>query len=135
MSRILLVDDDPNFLALLAAFVRERFPALELVCERDPLRGLAAIAADLDLLLLDLEMPGLDGGRMLAYALEKGLSKNRIVILSGRDAEYLHRRFPMGRCLAVLNKHEVRQRAVLEMIFASLEQKRLATGAGCSGGQ
>lgn len=133
MSRILLIDDDPLFLGLLSGYVRERFPTLELVCERDPLRGLAAISADLDLLLLDLEMPGLDGGKMLAYALEKGLSKNRIVILSGRDAEYLHRRFPMGHCLAVLNKHEARQRTALEMIFASLERKRAAANSCCAG--
>lgn len=129
MSRILVIDDDPTFLKLLTDYVRERFPALELVCERDPLRGLAAVSADLDLLLLDLEMPGLDGGKILAYALDKGLSKHRIVILSGRDAEYLHQRFPMGRCLAVLNKHEVRQRAALDMIFSSLQEKRLRRNA------
>jgi len=29
----------------------------------------------------------------------------------------------MGSCLAVLNKHEVRQKAVLDMIFSSLSKK------------
>jgi len=52
-----------------------------------------------------------------------GLSKNRIIILSGRDADYLHQRFPMGSCLAVLNKFEARQKAVLDMIFNSLQRK------------
>jgi hypothetical protein len=51
------------------------------------------------------------------------LSKNRIIILSGRDAEYLHERFPLGSCLAVLNKYEGRQKDVLDMIFKSLQQK------------
>jgi hypothetical protein len=51
------------------------------------------------------------------------MNKNRIVILSARDAEYLHQRFPMGSCLAVLNKFEGQQRTVLDMIFKSLQQK------------
>jgi hypothetical protein len=70
-------------------------------------------------------MPGLDGSKILSYAVSKGLSKNRIVILSGRDAEYLHQKFPMGSCLAVLNKYEGQQRDVLDMIFSSLQQKSL----------
>jgi CheY-like chemotaxis protein len=89
----------------------------------EPLKCLAAVTNDLDLLLVDLEMPGLDGTKVLSYAVSKGLNKNRIVILSGRDAEYLHKRFPMGSCLAVLNKYEGQQRNVLDMIFKSLQQK------------
>ena len=45
------------------------------------------------------------------------------VILSGRDADYLHQCFPMGSCLAVLNKYETRQRAVLDMVFGALQRK------------
>jgi CheY-like chemotaxis protein len=86
-------------------------------------QGLAAINANLGLLLVDLEMPGLDGSKILSYATGKGLNKNRIIILSGRDADYLHQRFPMGSCLAVLNKYEVKQKAVLDMVFDSLQQK------------
>ena len=65
----------------------------------------------------------MDGSKILAYATSIGLSKNRIVILSGHDADYLHKRFPMGSCLAVLNKHEGKQREVLDMIFNSLQEK------------
>ena len=87
------------------------------------MRALAAITPDLDLLLVDLEMPGIDGSKVLAYATAKGLDKRRVIILSARDADYLHQRFPMGSCLAVLNKHEARQQAVLDMVFNSLQQK------------
>lgn len=87
----------------------------------DPLKGLAAIRDDLDLLLIDLEMPGIDGGKLLSYATGKGISRNRIIILSGHDAEYLHKRFPMGNCLAVLNKYEARQKEVLDMVFRSIQ--------------
>ena len=123
MGNILIIDDDQAFLKFIKAYIDERFPCLDVKTYKDPLHGLAAINTDLDLLILDLEMPGLDGGKILAYAVDKGISKTRIIILSGRDADYLHERFPMGSCLAVLNKHEVKQRAVLDMVFNSLHIK------------
>ena len=70
-------------------------------------------------------MPGLDGAKILSYAVSRGLSKHRIIILSGHDAEYLHDRFPMGSCLAVINKFEAQQENALDMIFNSLQQKDL----------
>jgi CheY-like chemotaxis protein len=121
-----LIDDDAAFLKLLEEYVEERYPGIEVMTCNEPLKCLAAVTNDLDLLLVDLEMPGLDGTKVLSYAVSKGLNKNRIVILSGRDAEYLHKRFPMGSCLAVLNKYEGQQRNVLDMIFKSLQQKSAA---------
>ncbi len=123
MQKVLMIDDDQAFLDYIEAYVDERYPSLDFTTCLDPIRGLAAITADLSLLLLDLEMPCLDGGKLLTYAVAKGVRRSKIVILSGRDAEYLHKRFPMGSCLAVLNKHEVRQKAVLDMIFSSLHGK------------
>ena len=123
MGKILLIDDDAAFLAILRTYVEERYPGLEVLTCNDPVKCLAAISDKLDLLLVDLEMPGLDGSKVLAYAVSRGLSKNRIIILSGRDAEYLHDRFPMGSCLAVLNKYEGQQKKVLDMILNSLHQK------------
>ena len=126
MGKILLIDDDAAFLKLLEEYVEERYPGLHVLTCNDPIKCLASITDRLDLLLLDLEMPGIDGAKILSYATSKGLNKNRIVILSGRDAEYLHQRFPMGSCLAVLNKYEGRQRDVLDMIFISLQKKSAA---------
>jgi CheY-like chemotaxis protein len=123
MGKILLIDDDAAFLKLLEEYVKERYPGLHVLTCIDPIKCLVSITEDLDLLLVDLEMPGIDGAKVLSYAVSKGLSKNRIVILSGRDAEYLHKRFPMGSCLAVLNKYEGKQRDVLDMIFNSLQKK------------
>ena len=123
MKKILLIDDDCLFLKFLTEYVNDRYPNLEIAAFDDAFKGLAHINTDIDLLLLDLEMPGMDGGKVLAYAKEKGLDKSRIIILSGRDADYLHKCFPMGECLAVLNKHEVRQKAVLDMILNALQNK------------
>ena len=127
MGHILLIDDDAIFLKRLEEYVTERYPALHVVTCSDPIRCLASITVDLDLLMVDLEMPGLDGAKILAYATSIGVNKNRIVILSGRDADYLHRCFPLGSCLAVLNKYEARQQEVLDMIFSSLQKKGLNT--------
>jgi DNA-binding response OmpR family regulator len=123
MKKILIIDDDRLFLEFLTSYVHERYPDLEISAFSHSLQALAQINADLDLLLLDLEMPGLDGSKLLAYALDKGLDKSRIIILSGREADYLHKCFPMGVCLAVLNKHEARQKVVLDMVFDSLQKK------------
>ena len=51
------------------------------------------------------------------------MSKGKIIILSGRDADYLHKKFPMGECLAVLNKSEAKQKAVFNMILDALQKK------------
>ncbi len=126
MGKILIIDDDPAFLKLLQQYVQEHFPELDLKACSDPVLCLPSITTDLDLLLVDLEMPGLDGSKILAYATGAGVNKNRIVILSGRDAEYLHKRFPMGSCLAVLNKYEGKQKEVLDMIFSSIRRKSQA---------
>ena len=123
MSKILLIDDDAAFLKLLENYVEESIVPTALLTCNDPIKCLASISQDLDLLVVDLEMPGLDGTKVLSYALSKGLNKNRIVILSGHDADYLHACFPLGSCLAVLNKYEAQQRTVLDMIFKSLEDK------------
>lgn len=123
MRKVLIIDDDKAFLAFLENYVSQRCPNLQVQTCLNPVQGLAAIDADLDLLLVDLEMPGLDGSKILAYATARGLNKNRIIILSGRDADYLHQRFPMGSCLAVLNKYEAKQKAVLDMVFDSLQKK------------
>lgn len=124
MGTILLIDDDAKFLDFMQAYLRERYPRLSVTACDDPVACLRKITTDLDLLLVDLEMPGLDGAKVLSYATSIGLSKNRVVILSARDADYLHDRFPMGSCLAVLNKHEAKQKEVLDMVFSSLERKR-----------
>ena len=61
MKKVLIIDDDQLFLNLLTDYISERYPNLEILAFDNALQGLAHITADLDLLLLDLEMPELDG--------------------------------------------------------------------------
>lgn len=124
MGRILLIDDDKAFSGFLAGYIRESFPLLQVEVCNNPVAALQRIkAGGYDLMLIDLEMPALDGMKLLNFATQAGMDKNKIVILSGRDANFLHDLCPMGRCLAVLNKFEARQKAVLDMIFSSLHKK------------
>ncbi len=124
MGKILIIDDDVAFSLFLSNYIRESYPLLQVETCTNPLRALAAVKKKgLDLLIVDLEMPMLDGNKIYRYATEAGIDKSRIIILSGRDAEYLHEHFPLGTCLAVLNKYEAKQKAVLDMIFNSLQSK------------
>ena len=124
MGKILIVDDDEAFANLLAASMRESYPLLQVEVCTDPLKSLKIIqGGGFNLLLIDLEMPVIDGTKIYKFATDAGFDKKRIVILSGRDADYLHEHFPLGSCLAVLNKYEAKQKAVLEMIFTSLQKK------------
>lgn len=124
MKKILIIDDDVAFSTFLANYIRESYPLLQVEICTDPLKSLKAVKeGGADLMLVDLEMPTLDGAKIFRYATQAGFDKNRIVILSGREAEYLHEHFPLGTCLAVLNKYEAKQKAVLDMIFKSLQKK------------
>ncbi len=124
MGKILIIDDDEAFSSVLSNNITNYYPLLHVETCTNPVQALAAIKkGGLDLLLIDLEMPTLNGVKLFSFALDAGVSKNRIVILSGREAEYLHDHFPLGTCLAVLNKYEAKQKAVLDMIFSSLQRK------------
>lgn len=124
MGKILLIDDDPIFTRFLGDYIAQEYPLLTVDVCNNPLEALAAIRKNpYDLILIDFEMPTMDGRKLMNFAVQSGIEKRRIVILSSRDADFLHEQCPMGSCLAVLNKHEVRQKAVLDMIFSSLSQK------------
>jgi len=123
MKKILYIDDDTAFLKTFERHVRERFPNIEPLTCQDPVKALGMIDPSLDLLILDLEMPKLDGKKVLTFAIGMGLDKKKIVIISSREANYLHDLIPMGECLCVLNKHDVSQQKVLDMVLDSLQKK------------
>lgn len=130
MGNILIIDDDPGFTSLLATYIHQICPLLKVAICNNPLSALALIKrGDNELILIDLEMPALDGMKIYKYATEVGVKKNRIVILSARDPNYLREFFPMGSCLAVLNKFEARQKEVLGMILKSVQSKLCSISA------
>jgi DNA-binding NarL/FixJ family response regulator len=124
VKRIVIVDDHPAFLTHWKAFLEKRYgEKVTVETYEDPLHALKAIRDDIGLLMLDLEMPNLDGKKLLEYAASKGVDRRRVVIASARDADHLHALFPAGDCLAVINKEEPAQQAVFLMILDSIMRK------------
>jgi len=123
MKKVLLIDDDELVLKMFVERVRERYPEIEPITCQDAVKALELIDPSLDLLIIDLEMPKLDGKKLLNFAKERGVDHKKIIIFSSREAEYLHQLIPMGECLCVLNKHEIRQQKVLEMVLDSVSKK------------
>ena len=125
-----MIDDDRAFTEFLAGYIHNAYPLLQVDICNSPVTALNSIlAGGYDLLLIDLEMPAMDGLKLLSFATRSGMDKNRVVIISGRDADFLHELCPMGTCLAVLNKFEARQKTVLDMIFISLSRKTASRSA------
>ncbi len=124
VKRVVIVDDSEAFCRVWADFFRGRYPdRVAVETYSDPLAALREVRPDIGLLLLDLEMPGLDGAKFLEFAAAKGVDRRRIVIASARDADYLHELFPAGRCLAVINKEDPPQQAAFLMILESVMRK------------
>jgi DNA-binding response OmpR family regulator len=124
VKRIVIVDDDTPFLEHWKAFLEERYAGqVSVETCADPLQALKIIRDDIRLLMLDLEMPNLDGKKLLQCAVQRGVDRRRIVIASARDADYLHGLFPPGECLAVINKQEPAQQAAFLMILDSVMRK------------
>jgi two-component system OmpR family response regulator len=83
-ARILVVDDEPNILELLAASLR--FAGFEVQTATDGTAALeTARTYGPDLLVLDVMMPGLDGFGVLR-ALRGGGSRTPVLFLTARDA-------------------------------------------------
>ncbi|MCC6399577.1 MAG: response regulator transcription factor [Flavobacteriales bacterium] len=80
MARVLIADDDPLSADLLAAHTRKLMPSAEVVLAADGTAALARLQeAPVDLLFLDLDMPGISG-RELLEATDPGCP---VVIVTG----------------------------------------------------
>lgn len=124
MCKILLIDDETAFTDYLTGYVNRQHPGISMAVCNDPLKALRLLQQNsYDLVLIDIEMPVLDGRKLLHFSQQAGVERSRIVMLSGHTADHLHEICPAGSCLAVLNKFEARQKEVLDMIFASLSAK------------
>lgn len=123
-KRIVIVDDSEVFCRAWQEFLQFRYPGqVRVEFYLDPVTALPQVRPDIALLLVDLEMPVLDGKKFLAFAAAKGVDRRRAVVVSARDAEELHRLFSTGECLAVINKEDPPQQAAFLMILDSVMRK------------
>jgi len=85
MTKILLVDDDPDFRAILKKSLTSK--GYEVVTAGDGVRGLQAVMdLPLDLILLDLHMPHRDGLETLRL-IRAVQAQAKIMILTGYMSE------------------------------------------------
>ncbi|MFZ2493101.1 MAG: response regulator [Thermoanaerobaculia bacterium] len=122
-KRIVIVDDSPAYCDLWSNFMAERYPQAAVETYRHPYDALPKIDASIDLLIVDLEMPGMDGKKFVDYARNKGLPAKRIIVTSSHSADVLHERFRIGETIAVLNKTEAKQQEAFLMILDSVMRR------------
>lgn len=124
MKRIVIVDDSPAYCDLWSNFINEAYPGLAVVeTYSHPYEALPKIDANIDLLIVDLEMPGMDGKKFVEFARQKGLPARRIIITSSHSADELHERFRIGETIAVIQKTEAKQQEAFLMILDSVMRR------------
>lgn len=124
MKRVVIVDDSAAYCELWARFIEQRYPGKAAVeTYNHPYDALPKVDASIDLLMVDLEMPGMDGQKFVEYARQKGLSSKHIVVTSGHPAEVLHGLFTIGETIAVINKTDPKQQEAFLMILDSVMKR------------
>jgi CheY-like chemotaxis protein len=123
-KRIIIVDDSVSYCDMWADFIRDRFSDIaDVETYSHPYDALPKIDASIDLLIVDLEMPGMDGKKFVDYARQKGLSPRRIIVTSSHSADELHQRFRIGETIAVINKGDAKQQEAFMMILDSIMRR------------
>ena len=136
-ARLLVVDDEPNILELLAASLR--FAGFEVHTAANGTQALARAASMApDLVVLDVMMPGLDGFEVVRRMRQDGIH-SPVLFLTARDAvedritgltlgadDYVTKPFSLGevvaRIRAILRRAGMAVEAGSEMlVFADLE--------------
>ncbi|HEY5610361.1 MAG TPA: response regulator [Thermoanaerobaculia bacterium] len=123
-KRVVIVDDSVAFCDLWSNLMEERYGDRAAVeTYRHPYDALPKIDDSIDLLICDLEMPGMDGQKFVKYARERGVLPKRIIVMSTLPADELHERFRIGETIAVINKTEPKQQEAFLMILDSIMRR------------
>jgi CheY-like chemotaxis protein len=123
-KRVVIVDDSNSYCDLWSNFMMERYPDTAAVeTYSHPYDALPKIDDTIDLLIVDMEMPGMDGKKFVEYARQKGVPPRRIVVTSSHSSDELHERFRLGETIAVINKTEAKQQEAFLMILDSVMRR------------
>jgi CheY-like chemotaxis protein len=121
--RIVVVDDSELQCAMWKMALERRFgDRVSIETYSDPRIAVENLSPDIQMLLLDWEMPGLDGRAVLEEARRCGVDLKRIVIASAHSADRLHEVFDSTGCLAVIEK-EPQQLAICAMILDEIVER------------
>ena len=120
----MVVDDSPFQCPALRRMLEQRYgERVQVETYVDPVQAVERLDPGIGLLLLDWEMPGLDGAAMLEEARRRGVDFKRVIIRSGRHADELHRQFDGRGCLCVIEKGEQEQQAAFLMILDGIVRR------------
>ncbi len=120
----MVVDDSAIQCAVWRTLLEERYGSRASVeVYTDPAEAVSQLGTDIHLLLLDWEMPELDGKQVFEAAREAGVNPKRVIITSSYPATLLHREFDHLGCLAVIEKAEPEQQAAFLMILDSIMRR------------
>jgi len=121
---VVIIDDSPLQCAAWRQLLERRYGARAAVeIYSDPTAAVEKLGADVHLMLLDWEMPAMDGEAVLEAARRGGVNLKRVIITSSHPAEKLHQVFDRSGCLAVIEKAEPEQQAAFLMILDSIMRR------------
>jgi CheY-like chemotaxis protein len=123
--RAVVIDDSALQCAAVRQLLERRYgERVRVETYVDPVAAVARLDPSIGLLLLDWEMPGLDGAAMLEEARRRGVDLKRVIIRSARHADALHERFDGRGCLCVIEKGEQEQQQAFLMILDGIMRRR-----------
>jgi len=86
---VLIADDDPNMVRLLQRMLRNQPALQEVIVAHTGSEALAQLTVRrVDLVLLDLVMPDMDGLQLLRQMAERGLANIPVIVISGHAQDY-----------------------------------------------
>lgn len=123
-KRVVVVDDSATQCAAFRKFLEERYPGkVRVETYTDPKQALQVLGSNVHLLLLDWEMPEMDGKVVLEEAVMRGVNPKRIIVTSAHPADRLHEVFDTTGCLCVIEKNEPEQQAAFLQILDSIMRR------------
>lgn len=122
---LLVVDDEPDILSTVQAFLEAAIPGATVRAFQSAAPALRAFAAgDVDLVLSDLKMPGMDGLQFLAKARAQAEDVPRILMTAYPDTDLAIRAINEGRIHHFLTKPL--DPSMLSAVVATLLGERMA---------
>ena len=97
-TKILLVDDDPSILILLSRIFKSYFQdSILLTCCTEPERAAGiCISEEIDILFTDLDMPGLNGFKLLKQVKAKNVLTQVVILSAQPTSNALQSAFALG---------------------------------------